>query len=112
MKKWIPIGALLICMTTAATAQAQDKDETLGQEIKSDAKKAGHAIKKGAKKVGNETAEIASKGKARITDEVYKDGVGPNGETVYVDNHAKYYWVDEKGHRHYVSKGELKTKNG
>lgn len=72
--------------------------------------KAGQEIKKGAKKVGNETAEIASKGKSKITDQKYKDKVGPNNETIYIDRHNRYYWVDDKGHRRYVTKADLKDK--
>jgi len=62
-------------------------------------KKTGHEIKKGAKKAGNETARIASSGKSRITDKVYKGKAGPNGQTIYIDDHSKYYWIDKKGHR-------------
>jgi hypothetical protein len=60
--------------------------------------------------VGHKSAEVASKGKAAITDETHKDKVGPNGETIYIDNHAKFYWVDKKGTRHYVTESELKVK--
>ena len=68
------------------------------------------AVKKGAKKTGHKTAEVASKGKAKVTDEVHKDKVGPNGETIYIDNHANYYWVDKKGRRHYIAAAALKNK--
>jgi len=71
---------------------------------------AGHEIKKGATKVGNKTAEIASKGKSRVTDKVYKGKVAAGGQTVYIDDHSRYYWVDKKGHRHYVMEAELKNK--
>ena len=80
------------------------------QDSPSTVKKTGKAIKKGAKKVGNKTAEVASKGKAAVTDEKHKDKVGPAGQTIYIDNHSRYYWVDDKGHRHYVTEAELKAK--
>src|SRR3989337_2962108 len=67
-------------------------------------------VKKAAKKTGNKTAEVASKGKAKVTDQRHKDKVGPNGETIYIDNHSKYYWVDKKGRRHYVTEDALKPK--
>ena len=73
-------------------------------------KKTEHAVKNGAKAVGNKTAEVASKGKARVTDEKSKDKTGPNNETIYIDNHAQYYWIDKKGKRHYVAESSLKTK--
>lgn len=99
MKKLIVITALSLLGFSFVT-NAQDTT----------VKHVGHAIKKGAKKVGNKTAEVASKTKAKVTDEVYKDKVGPGSETIYIDNHSKYYWVDKKGHRHYVTKEQLKDK--
>ncbi len=96
MKKIIGITALILFLGFSPTLNAQEK-------VKED-------VQKEAKKVGNKTAEVASKGKAKVTDEVYKDKVGPNGETVYIDNHSKYYWVDKKGKRHYVTEAELKNK--
>lgn len=93
------IAALMAaCTTLTATAQ----DGTL--------KEVGNDIKSGAKKAGDKTAEVASKGKARITDAEHKDKVGPNGENIYIDNHARFYWVDDKGKRHYVAEAQLKEK--
>lgn len=111
MKKIIGLSVFTFLIGFSSIAHAQEKDKTTGQEIKSDVKSAGHEIKKGAKKVGHKTAEVASKGKAKITDEEYKDKVGPNGEKIYIDNHSRYYWVDKKGHRNYTTEGELKAKN-
>jgi hypothetical protein len=98
MKKIIGFAAVLFMLSLPAAIQAQE------------VKKAGQAVKKGAKKAGNKTAEVASKGKAAITDEKHKDKVGPDGQTIYIDNHAKFYWVDDKGRRHYVTEAELKDK--
>ncbi len=94
MKKLIGIFALFMGLSAIGHAQEKVKQE----------------VKKDAKKVGNKTAEIASKGKAKVTDETYKDKVTANGETVYIDNHSKYYWVDKKGHRHYVTEDQLVDK--
>ena len=98
MKKLISILTLgfLLSLSISASAQAVEKTK--------------QAVKKSAKTVGNKTAEIASKGKSRVTDKVYKDKMGPNGETIYIDDHSRYYWVDKKGHRHYISEASLKTK--
>jgi len=73
-------------------------------------KKAENAVAKDAQAVGNKTAEVSSKGKSKTLDKTYKDKVGPNGETIYIDKHSKYYWVDKKGHKVYVTKDELKDK--
>lgn len=100
MKKILGIGLITLFLGFTTTAMAQDdKDKSVKKEVK-----------KGAKKVGNKTAEVASKSKAKITDERHKDKVGPNGETIYIDNHAKFYWVDKKGRRHYVTEDQLKAK--
>lgn len=63
-----------------------------------------------ATKAGNKTAEIASKGKSAVVDLIYKDKVGPNGETIYIDHSSKYYYIDKKGKKVYVSKARLKDK--
>ena len=99
MKKILSICLITFFLGYASTSLAQDDDKSVKKEVK-----------KGAKKVGNKTAEVASKGKAKVTDERHKDKVGPNGETIYIDNHAKFYWVDKKGHRHYVTEAQLKDK--
>ena len=100
MKKtlgFIVVGFLAFSLS----ANAQDKDQT---------KSVKQTVKTSAKKVGNKSAEVASKGKAKITDSKHKDMVGPNNETIYIDNHSKYYWVDKKGHRHYVNESQLKAR--
>ena len=76
----------------------------------STASKVGTDVKDGAVKAGNKTAEVASKGKSSVTDQVYKDKVGPNGETIYIDKQSKYYWIDKKGHKVPIEKNKLVTK--
>jgi len=98
MKKTMSFAALLFALSMPFAIHAQE------------VKKAGKAVEKGAKKVGNKTAEVASKGKSEVTDSKYKDKVGPDGQTIYIDNHSKYYWVDDKGHKQYVAKAALKDK--
>ena len=90
-----------------AAVNAQDKN--IGQKIGTGAKKAGSAVKKGGKAVGHKTAEVASKGKSTVVHTKYKDKVGPNGETIYIDKHSKYYWIDDKGRKHYISASALKN---
>lgn len=72
--------------------------------------KAGDDIKTGAVKAGDKTAEIASKGKAVVVDKVYSDKEGPKGETVYIDKHSKYYRVDGKGHKVYMTRSQLRNR--
>ncbi|WP_127127348.1 hypothetical protein [Pseudoflavitalea rhizosphaerae] len=85
---------LMVVAVCSANAQKNAKKDTAGFVEKS----------------ANKTAEIAVKGKATLVDKVYKDKVGPNGQTIYIDRHSKYYWVDKKGHNVYISKSKLRPK--
>ncbi|HKB45148.1 MAG TPA: hypothetical protein VKC90_12190 [Chitinophagaceae bacterium] len=98
MKKLTIIFAFLLVAGFSYTANAQV------------VKKTTHAVKKGATAAGNKTAEMASKSKSMITDKVYKGKMGPAGQTIYIDDHSRYYWVDKKGHRQYVTEAELRPK--
>lgn len=98
MKKILGIS-LLLMVTVFCTVNAQTKakkDTTGGKNI--------------FEKTANKTAEIAVKGKAGIVDKVYKDKVGPRGQTIYIDRHSKYYWVDKRGRNMYVAKSKLRPK--
>jgi hypothetical protein len=70
----------------------------------------GQDIKNVADTVGNKTAEIAAKGAARVTDKVYANKVGPEGQTIYIDKNSKYFYIDSKGHRVFVKEADLKDK--
>ena len=107
MKKLTGIMCFALILGLSSVAHAQEPDDS---KVKKEVKQGAKSVKKGAKKAGRKTAEVASKGKAKVTDQVYKDKVGPNGETVYMDNHSRYYWVDDKGRRHYVAEASLKAK--
>src|SRR5215216_3521391 len=116
MKKLLGIILLFASFTIASVAKAQDSTENrntvekVGHGIKKGAKKAWKGTKKGAKAAGNETAELATKGKAKVTDKKSDEWVGPEGQTIYVDDGSKYYWVNEKGGRVWVSREQLKSK--
>jgi hypothetical protein len=111
MKKRVLACVMAGCFGFFTVAVHAQESTTAGQDIKSAAKKTGKAIGKGAKKAGNKTAELASKGKAVVIDKVYDGKQGPGGQTIYINNKSKYYWVDKKGHRHYITESELKDKS-
>ncbi|AEV96413.1 hypothetical protein A4D02_19850 [Niastella koreensis] len=98
MKKFIGIS-ILVLLAGFSEVNAQ-----------STASKVGTDVKDGAVKVGNKTAEVASNGKSAVIDKVYKDMEGPNGETIYIDKHSKYYWIDKKGHKVSIAKNKLIAK--
>lgn len=112
MKKFIAAAAVLAALAIGAPAFAQDTSrvEKVGNGIKKGAKKAWKGTKKGAKAVGNETAELSTKAKAKVTDKEAEGWEGPNGEKIYVDDGNKYYWVSEKGKRMWIEKDKLKQK--
>lgn len=107
--KSIAVVASVLVLFAVSTAQAQDST-SIGQHIEKAASQTGKAIGKGAKAVGNKTAELASKGESGVVDKIYSGKVGPNGETIFINNKAKYYRIDKKGHRHYLNKSQLKNK--
>jgi len=69
-----------------------------------------HKIGEGAKDVGHKTSEFASKSESSIVDQKYHGKYGPHHETVYIDRHSRYYYVDHKGHRRFVRKSELRDR--
>src|SRR5690242_18109430 len=107
MKKIFGI-AVIALLGLSAPSFAQSKVDKAEQGVKKGAHKAWHATKKGAKKVGNETAEVTKKGVARVTDKKSDDWVGPNGQNIYIDDLGKYYWINERGKKIYVTKSELR----
>lgn len=103
MKKRIKISLLAIALGISAAGYAKSTSDTL--KVDPDRK-----IEKTAKKAGNKTAEVAAKGAAAVVDKKFKDKVGPNGEVVYIDNRSRYYYINSKGARVFVPKGQLKDK--
>src|SRR5690349_18661953 len=102
MKKIFGLG-LVALFGFSIPSFAQSTADKVGHGIKKGANKAWHGTKKGAKAVGHETAELASKGKAKVTDKKSTQWVGPEGQTIYVDNTNRYYWINGSGKRIYVS---------
>lgn len=98
MKKFIGISILVLL-----AGFSQVNAQSTASKVEAD-------VEKGAVKAANKTAEVASKGKSAVTDQVYKDKVGPNGETIYIDKHSKYYWIDKKGIKVPIEKNKLITK--
>ena len=103
MKKIIGV-ALVAILGLSMPALAQSK-------VKKGADKAWQGTKKGAKKAGHKTAEVASKGKAKVTDKKSDVWMGPEGQTIYIDDGNKYYWINGRGKRIYVSESALRARN-
>jgi hypothetical protein len=91
------------------------------EEIKRDAKdarddareeadEAADDAKEGAQSVGDKVREGANDAAAAIKDQKVDGKVGPGGETVYLNEEAKYYYVNDEGKKVFISKIELKDK--
>jgi gas vesicle protein len=96
-----------------------DKVDAAKQDVKEDAKeaendidrnadKASNKTKNTANKVGGEISETAAKTGAAIKDKVYVDKVGPDNQKVYIDKHDKYYYINDKGDKVFVTELQLK----
>ena len=110
MKNSFKIALLSAAMFAASQSvvHAQEK-KPVGKQIGNAAKDVGHATAKGAKAVGTKTSQLASKGAAAVTDKRYDGHWAPTGELVYIDEHGKYFYVDKKGHRQFITKLEMRT---
>ena len=101
--------ALLSAGLFAATQSFAQEHKTVGQAVGGAAKDVGHATATGAKAVGKKTSQLASKGAAAVTDKRYEGHYALTGELIYVDEHGKYFYVDKKGHRQFVTKMQMRT---
>ncbi|MDB5139561.1 MAG: hypothetical protein JWR12_1477 [Mucilaginibacter sp.] len=70
----------------------------------------GHKISHTAKKVGHATAHAAASGASAIVDKKYDGKCGPHGETVYINDQSRYYYISKKGHRVFLKKSQLMDK--
>ena len=100
MKNVIKITLVAAGIFAFANSNAQThKDSTVG-----------HKIGKAATDVGHKTSQIAASGAAGVVDKKYEGKCGPNGQTVYINEHSHYYYINKKGHRVYLKKSELMDK--
>lgn len=67
-------------------------------------------VEKEAEEAGDAISEAAAKAAAAITDQKLDNKVGPNGQTVYVDEKAKYYYINKEGKKVFITKLQLKDK--
>lgn len=103
--------AFIALLGLSAPSFAQSTVDKAAHGVKKGADEAWHGTKKGAKAVGNKTAEVTEKGVARVKDKRSEEWVGPSGQTIYIDDLGKYYWINGKGKKMYVSESALKARN-
>ncbi|WP_345104652.1 hypothetical protein [Mucilaginibacter panaciglaebae] len=82
----------------------------VGHATGSAARNVGHATGSAARDVGHKTSEVASKGAAAVSDNRYEGHWSRTGDNVYIDEHHKYFYVDKKGHRQFITQAQMRTK--
>jgi hypothetical protein len=92
-------------------ADVERETREAGEDIERRSDNAGEEIEESAEKAGDSIAETTGNTAAGIADKVYEGKVGPNNETVYIDNEQRYYYIDNKGGKVYVSRLQLKDKD-
>jgi hypothetical protein len=80
------------------------------REIKEESDEIEVETKEEAQSVGNKIEEGAKDAAAAITDQKLKNKVGPGGETAYVDENGKYYYINNAGEKVFITKIQLKDK--
>lgn len=87
----------------------QETDETR-HDIHRKTERTEHDIDRAADKTGKDISETAGNVAADIDDPKLDTKVGPQGQTVYVGDDSRYYYVNEDGKRVYCSWSQLKDK--
>lgn len=80
------------------------------EDIERQADETGKDVERAADKSGNRVSEAAGNVAADIDDPKLENKVGPDGQTVYQSDDSRYYYVNKKGKRVYVSWSRLKDK--
>lgn len=84
--------------------------ENTEEDIERGAEETESDFERGARKAGDAISEAASKTAAEITDKRHDTKVGPDDQTIYIEDDGKYYYVNDEGKKVYVSEIQLKDK--
>jgi hypothetical protein len=84
--------------------------QTHAKPMLRDTTKLTHKVGRAATKVGNATAHTAVSGESAVVDKVYKGKCAPGGQTVYINSHSHYYYVNKKGRKVYLRRSQLMNK--
>jgi hypothetical protein len=88
----------------------EEKSEKAGDDIERGARKTKRDVQRAADKTGDAISEGAARSAAEITDKKLDSKMGPDGQTIYIDDDSKYYYINDKGKKVYVSSVQLKDK--
>ncbi len=79
-------------------------------DVRDKANEVSEEAEEGAQSVGDKISEGAKDAAAAIKDQKIDDKVGPGGETVYLNEEAKYYYINNEGDKVFIPKVQLKDK--
>jgi hypothetical protein len=90
--------------------KAERDIEKAANEVEEEAEEAGEKAENEAQTVEEGVKESAAIVEAEIKDQVYADKVGPDGEVIYIDKHAKFYYISREGKKISITKMQMKDK--
>jgi hypothetical protein len=90
------------------TREARDEIKEESREAKQEAREADENVREETDDVGDDVSEAAVNAASHIKDKVYVDKVGPDGQTIYIDKHDKYYYVNNEGKKVFITKLQMK----
>jgi hypothetical protein len=95
----------------AREEKAEMKEEVREEkaEMKEEAREAREEAREEGDNAGNEVSEAAGKVKAAVVDQKFDGKVGPDGQTIYIDNKSRYYYINESGDKVFVNAVQLKN---
>ena len=82
--------------------------EEVKRDVKQEANEAEEKVEGAGQTAGEAISEAAAKVEASITDDVYEGKYGPNGQRIFIDDDATYYYISEKGDKIKITKLEMR----
>jgi hypothetical protein len=93
--------------------EAREAEQELNEESREAREEAREADDDGdddSQSVSDAIEEGAKDAASAITDQKLKNKVGPGGETAYVDENGKYYYISNAGEKVFITKAQLRNK--
>lgn len=96
--------------TREAREEVKEESREAREEINEEAREAEREVERDTQSVTDKVEEGAKDAAAAITDQKLKNKVGPGGETAYVDENGKYYYINNAGEKVFITKAQLRDK--
>lgn len=79
-------------------------------EAERETEEAAEEAKESANSVEDQIDEDWGNIKADLKDKIYKGKRGPDNELIYIDSNSKYYYINSKGKKVWITKAEMREK--